>query len=158
MRRAFFKLLHNKMQENSNIWAVTCDLGYGGFDKIRDTMPDRFINVGASEQAGMDMAIGLALSGKIPFIYSITPFLLYRPFESIRTYIDHEKIPVILIASGRDNDYAHDGFSHDATDDKLFMEQFNNITIRHPMDIDDMQYEVNEAIVSRKPYYINLKR
>ena len=40
----------------------------------------------------MGMATGLALENKIPVVYSITPFIIYRPFEFIRNYLDHEKI------------------------------------------------------------------
>src|SRR5690242_17443014 len=112
MRRELFVYLYELMKQNPKIWAITGDLGYIGFDKIRDEFPDRFINTGAAEVAMMDIAIGLALGGVVPVVYSITPFLLYRPFESLRTYINHEKIPVVMIGSGRDSDYEHDGFSH----------------------------------------------
>ena len=147
------------MKENSNIWAITGDLGYGGFDKIRDEFPDRFINTGAAEQAMMDIACGLALEGKIPVVYSITPFLLYRPFETLRTYINHEKIPVIMIGSGRNDDYKHDGFSHYAGDDIDFMKHLPNIFSRWPKDIDEMKCCLDEAIKNRKnATYINLVR
>ena len=146
------------MRENPDIFALTGDLGYIGFDKIRDDFPDRFINCGASEFAMLGIACGLALEGKTPFVYSITSFLLYRAFEMIRTYIDHESIPVILIGSGRNNDYKHDGFSHFAGDDKDFMQNFKNIQSRWPESSAVMDVIIREAIRNRKPYYINLKR
>src|SRR3989344_3555766 len=111
-RAAFAASLHSQMLKNKNIWVVTGDLGYGMWDRIRDDFPDRYLNVGASEQAMMGIAIGLALEGKIPFTYSITTFLLYRPFETIRNYINYEKIPVKLVGAGRDKNYLHDGISH----------------------------------------------
>ena len=69
------------MSANEDIVVLTGDLGYGLWDKIRIDYPDRFWNVGSSEQLMMGMASGMAMDGKIPFVYSITPFLLYRPFE-----------------------------------------------------------------------------
>lgn len=158
MRREFFKYLYELMKKNKDIFALTGDLGYIGFDKIRDEFPDRFINCGAAEQAMMDIAVGLALNGKIPVVYSITPFLLYRPFETIRTYINHEKIPVIMIGSGRDDDYKHDGFSHFAGDDKEFMQHFNNIVSLWPLHTETMRESLYGAIKTRKPVYINLVR
>ncbi len=139
------------MAENSSVFFITGDLGYGLADRIRDKYPDRFINAGAAEQAMMGIAIGLALEGKIPFVYSITPFLLYRPFEAIRNYLDHEQIPVILVGSGRNNDYCHDGYSHDASDDTTFMQHF---------DIDKYEnYDSLQQVISTgNPSYINLKR
>jgi transketolase len=146
------------MQANPNVIALTGDLGYGGFDKIRDDFPDRFINCGASEQSMLDMACGLAIEGKIPVVYSITPFLLYRGFETIRTYINHEKLPVILIGSGRDKDYAHDGFSHDASDDKKFLALFENIISWWPNTFEEMRTELKGSIDNPAPTYINLVR
>ena len=158
MRRDFFAYLYTLMEKNENIYAVSIDLGYGGFDMIRQRYESRFINTGASEQAALDMACGLAISGKIPFVYSITPFLLYRGFETIRTYINHEKLNVKLIGSGRGKDYAHDGFSHDATDDKKIMKTMGNIKMRHPKNSKDMISVVDQMIVDDCPYYLNLKK
>ena len=89
MRQLFFEELYKQMKINNDIYALTGDLGYGGFDKIRDEFSDRFINCGAAETAMMDIACGMAIEGKIPFVYSITTFLVYRPFEVLRTYINH---------------------------------------------------------------------
>lgn len=158
MRREFFQYLYELMKTNPKIVVITGDLGYGGFDKICDDFPDRFINTGAAEVAMMDISVGLAMEGKIPVVYSITPFLLYRPFEVIRTYINHEKIPVIMVGSGRDDDYKHDGFSHYAGDDESFMKNFHNIESHWPSTVEGMKHIVNWAIEGKKPFYINLKR
>lgn len=158
MRREFFKQLHKQMKRNTDIWAISCDLGWGGFDRIAEDFPERYINVGAAEQAGMDIAIGLALQGKIPFIYSITPFLLYRPFEALRTYIDRERIPVKMIGSGRKRDYRHDGFSHDATDDLRFVKHFKNINSIYPSDKNEIEFLVDGIIEVEEPFYINLAK
>lgn len=158
MRKEFANHLHELMAENGDIWLITADLGFGLFDKIRDDYPDRFLNTGASEQAASDICVGLALSGKIPVMYSITPFLLYRAFETWRTYVDHEKIKVILVGSGRDDDYKHDGFSHDATDDYHFMINFRNIKSCWPTYTPQAVEFLDEAIKNDSPYYINLTR
>ena len=158
MRKTFFAELHKRMGKNRDIVALTGDLGYIGFDKIRNDFPDRFINCGASEQAMMGMAVGLALSGKIPVVYSITTFLLYRPFETIRNYINHEKIPVILIGSGRDKDYLHDGFSHWSEEDREVMRIFKNIQSYWPQTKEEIPQLLAEVLSSGKPSYINLKR
>jgi transketolase len=103
------------MEKDESIVVVTADLGFGMFDKIRDTYPDRFHNVGAAEQLMLGIGVGLALEGKTPVLYSISPFLLLRPAEWIRNYLGEysgEDIKCILIGSGLDDDYAHDGLSH----------------------------------------------
>lgn len=115
MRKQFFELLHKKMAEDERIVLVTADLGYGLLDKIRDTYPNRFFNVGAAEQLMLGVGVGLMLEGKIPFLYTITPFLLYRPAEWIRNYLgtaNHSSQKCVLVGSGMENQYEHDGFTH----------------------------------------------
>jgi len=158
MRRHFADIMHQQMALNKNIWIITADLGYKMWDTIRKDYPDRFINVGASEQAMMGIAVGLALEGKIPFVYSITPFLLYRPFETIRNYVNHERIPVKMIASGRGQDYSHDGFSHWADEDRDVLKIFKNIESRWPEDNSQLLAIVEEMIARPIPYYLNLRK
>jgi transketolase len=102
------------------------------------------------------MAVGLAQSGYIPVCYSITPFLLYRPFEQIRNYLNHDEIPVKLVGSGRDRDYGHCGFTHWSEDDVSIMKCLPNIRIYKPLKIDEVI--VNEFLTSPDPAYLNLAR
>lgn len=111
-RRHFADLLHAEMARNPDVWLLTGDLGYGMLREIERDYPDRFVNVGAAEQLLVGAGVGLALDGKLPICYSITPFIVYRPAEWIRNYLDHEQINVKLVGAGYGNDYAHDGFSH----------------------------------------------
>ena len=158
MRGWFAYELYQQMKKNKKIWLVTGDLGYKMFDFIRDEMPDRFINTGAAEQSMIGIAVGLALEGKIPFVYSITPFLLYRPFETIRNYVNHEKIPVKLIGGGRDKDYGEDGFSHWSEEDKQVMKIFSNIKAYWPKEKEEIPNLLKSIINNKKPTYLNLKR
>jgi len=160
MRKDFAELLYNEMEVNKNIYLITGDLGYGLWDKIRDRFQDkgRFLNIGSSEMTMMGMGIGLAMEGKIPFVYSITPFAIYRPFEMIRNYIDHENISVNIVGGGRDRDYGYLGFSHWADDDKQIMQSFKNIRTMHPIDGDQLQIDFNSIINDPCPTYINLKK
>ena len=158
MKRCFVDILHDQMAKNKDIWVVTGDLGYKMWDEIKSDYGERFINVGAAEQAMVGVGVGLALEGKIPFVYSITPFLLYRPFESIRNYVNQERIPVKLVASGRDRDYIHDGFSHWAEEDREIMKIFPNIRSRWPEENSEIEGFIEEMIENNSPYYINLKK
>lgn len=158
MRRIFGQALYNKMSVNPDIVIVTGDLGYKLFDRHRRDFPNRFYNTGAAEQCMVGVAVGLALSGKIPVVYSITPFLLYRPFETIRNYIDHESIPVKLIGSGRDKDYEHDGYSHWAEDDRKVMANFKNIDCHWPQTKEEIPELLNHILTTKRPFYLNLSR
>ena len=158
MRGWFSYEIYNHMVENKDIWLVTGDLGWGMWDKVKRDFPERYVNVGAAEQAMVGVSVGLAMEGKIPITYSITPFLLYRPFETIRNYVDHEEVAVKLVGSGRDRDYQHDGFSHWSEEDRHIMKLFENIRSYWPKTKEEIPTLVKEMIETPKPYYINLRR
>ena len=151
MRRKFAKELYEIMEKDEDVILLVGDLGYGMLDRIRDAMPEQFYNVGAAEHTMMAVAVGLALSGKIPVVYTITPFF-FRCFEVIRNYVNHEQIPVIMVGSGRGKDYKDAGFSHDASDHDIFR-NFENIEFLAPDD-----FNLYDIIYSNKPTYLNLKR
>ena len=158
MRGWFAYELHRVMVDNPKVWLVTGDLGFGMFDKIKRDFPERFLNTGAAEQAMMGISVGLAYEGIIPVTYSITPFLIYRPFETIRNYVNREKIPMIMAGGGRDRDYGHDGFSHWSEEDRQAMQMFENIQSFWPEKKEDIPELLDLAISSGLPSYINLRR
>ena len=158
MRKYFANLLYNEMSKNDKIVVFTGDLGYGLWDKIKLDYPDRFFNVGSAEQFMLGAAVGAALEGKTPFVYSITPFLLYRPFEFIRNYLNEEKIPVKLVGGGRDRDYGTLGFSHWAEEDMSVLNTLPSIKTYRPESESDIDFLLNDMLLNNAPSYINLRK
>jgi len=151
--------LYQQMKENQDIWLITADLGFGMWDAIRDTFPNRFINTGAAEQSMLGIAVGLALNDKIPFCYSITPFLLYRPLEWIKNYLHHENIAVKLVGAGIDKDYLEDGFTHwSDIPYNTVISRWSNIQRFCPEKKDEVPALVREMIKNKKPSFIHLHR
>lgn len=158
MRVVASDLVYQAMKNNPQIYLLIGDLGYKMWDKVRADFPERVLNTGAAEQTLMGVAVGIALAGKIPIVYSITPFLLYRPFETIRNYLNYEKIAVKLLAAGRDKDYEHDGISHWSEDDKDVLALWPNIKAYWPQSHTELPGIFENMINSPSPYYVNLKR
>ena len=94
MRKECMMLLLESMVDNEDIITLTADLGFGLLDQVRNAFPDRFYNVGAAEQLMIGVAIGMAEEGLTPVCYSMSSFLLYRPFEFLRNYVNYEKINI----------------------------------------------------------------
>jgi len=156
-QRGFFAgQLYEEMKKNEKIIVLTGDLGYGMFDKIRDKFPKRFINVGASEQAGLGICVGLAQEGFIPLFYTITSFFL-RGAETISLYLSGEQCPVILVGGGRHDDYKEDGISHYAYDAQDFFEKMN-ISCIYPNTKKEASEVATEAVNSTEPLFISLQR
>ena len=158
MRGWFAFELYKRMAKNPKIWLVVGDFGYKVFDRIQRDFPKRFLNSGAAEQAMMGIAVGLALEGKIPIVYTVSSFLLYRPFETIRNYVNYESIPVKLAGSGRNRDYIDHGLCHWAEEDKQILKVLNNIKGKWPKTKEKIPDLVSDMIKSNMPWYISLKR
>lgn len=154
MRRYFFDLMVDLMK-NPNIYLIFVGLGYPRYDELKELYGDRVINTDAAEQTALDIAIGLAHEGKIPFVYTITPFF-WRAAESIRL-LSNDGYPVIMCGAGRNADYAEDGFTHDATDISGLMDKLN-ISSFYPDVNEDLPTILEIVTESKKPYFISLKR
>lgn len=158
MRKRFGELIRQAMDQDPRIWLLSGDLGFGVLDSARNAHPDRFCNVGAAEQLMLGAAVGLAHSGKIPVCYSITPFVIFRPYEYLRNYLDHEQCPVKLVGAGRDRDYGHLGFSHWADDAQRALDVFPNIKQYMPDSEPGLESIWAEWLYSDSASYLNLRR
>ena len=156
MRKEFFDTVFAKMKDDKDIYMIFAGLGYPRYDEFKKEYLDRVINSEASEQTALDIAVGLALSNKKPFVYTITPFY-WRAAETIRTYISHERIGVRMIGAGRDQDYLEDGFSHNGEDIGKLM-GILDVACRYPQDVDEMRQNVDKMIELDEPSYLSLRR
>ena len=85
MRNTFAEALYQAALENPKIYVVVADISPAGrMGDFSKDYPDRFINVGVSEQSMIGICAGLATKGCQPFAYTIATFTLYRPFEMVR--------------------------------------------------------------------------
>jgi len=156
MRRAFVDNILLQMKNNDTIVVITADMGYGLWDKVRDTYPTRFFNVGSSEQLMIGCAAGMAMEGKTPICYSITPFAIYRPFEFIRNFMQFDKIPIKIAGGGRDKDYGYLGHTHWAEEDISVLSNFPEIALYKPNTEEDMGNLLHHYLFNRRPSYMNL--
>lgn len=159
MRREFAAFLFDEMATNSKLILLTADIGFGILDKLRERYPDRVINVGSSESLMIGIAVAYTYEGYTVICYTITPFLLYRPFEMIRNYVNHEKLPIKLVGCGRDRDYSHDGITHWAEDDETVVRNcFPAIGFNKPKQEEFTSDYLKRILESGKPEYLNLRR
>lgn len=156
MKRAFITTLAELARKDKRIFFLTGDLGFSAFENFREEFPDRFFNVGLAEQNMVGIASGLALSGKIPFIYSIIPFLIMRPFEQIRDDICYQNCNVKLVGGGGGFGYGSAGSTHHAIEDIAIMRAIPNMTIVCPADPQEVELATMSAFVHQGPVYMRL--
>jgi len=120
--------------------------------------PDRFFNIGISEQDLMGTAAGLATCGKIPFASTFAMFATGRAFEQIRNSIAYPKLNVKIAATHAGITLGEDGASHQAIEDVAVMRAVPNMTIINPADALSTRKAIEAAILHNGPMYIRLGR
>ena len=155
MRREFGEFLAEIAETDDDIYLLVGDIGYGIFDEFRRKFPQRFINLGVCEQSLIGVAAGMALEGLKPYVYTITPFLLERPFEQVKLDIDQQNVNVKLVGYA---DYPTHGPTHAELDGKKLMSLFNNIDSYFPKNSMETREALVESYKSGKPTFISLKK
>ena len=131
MRNAFGKWFSNRTHENCDI-LISGDIGYGIFDDLINNRPNDFINFGIAEQNMIGVAAGLSKNGFTPWVYTIIPFLVFRPFEFIRNLICYDFANVKLVGVGGGLVYDSLGYTHFAVEDLSALSQLQNLKILTP--------------------------
>ena len=154
MRRTFGNVITELADNDDRIYVLVGDIGYRVFDQFRQKYPNRFINMGICEQSIIGVSAGMALEGLKPWVYTITPFLIERPFEQVKLDIDQQNVNVKLVGFA---DYPTLGPTHAELNGKKLMQLFNNITSFFPKDGNDTKKMVKQAYEKDGPAFISLK-
>ena len=101
-------------------------------DWFQKEYPERFFDIGISEQDMLGTAAGLALAGKIPFV-TIMAFLCRKSLDQIRTTIAYCELTKIAGAHGGISVGA-DGATHQALEEIALMRVLPHMTLVVPCD------------------------
>jgi len=154
MRREFGKIISELADKDEKIYVIVGDIGYRVFDEFREKHPDRFINMGICEQSLIGVSAGMALEGIKPWLYTITPFLIERPFEQIKLDIDQQNVNVKLVGYA---DYPTLGPTHRELNAKKLMQLLKNISSYYPKDGYETRQAILQAYEKNGPAFISLK-
>jgi transketolase len=154
MRKAFKKIIEELGEKDKDVVLLVGDFGYGIIESFRQKFPNRFFNLGICEQTMIGIAAGMALKGLKPYVYTITPFLLERPFEQVKLDVDQQNLNVKLIGYA---DYPGQGPTHEELDWKIISKVFKNISCYFPRNSEETRSALIESYENRKPTFISLK-
>ena len=158
MRDAFSDQLYREALKDNNIYIVVADISpAGSMLKFRKKFPNRFINVGVSEQSMIGIAAGLAMKGKKVFTYTIATFSLYRPFEMIRDNFCYQNLPVTVVGMGAGTIYNNLGGTHMSQEDISICRSVPNLNIISPSDPAEMKSAVSYCVKNKKIETIYLR-
>jgi len=146
------------MARDQRIHFLCADIGFSFVDPIQTDYLHRYHNMGVAEFVMVGAAIGLAQEGRIPVCYTITPFEIFRPFELLRTYVNHEGPSIRLVGAGRDMDYKTEGISHHAHDVRGFLNLLPNIRQFWPENDEQVVASVNDFLFHPGPTFLSLRK
>ncbi len=157
MNSAFIGALMELAEKDTRVLYLTADSGEGGLDKVfRMNFADRSYDLGIAEQNMVAAAAGLACTGKIPFVFTAAPFLVYRAFEFIRNDICMQNLNVKLIGSGSGISVGSLGPTHHTTEDAAVLRSLPNLVILSPATPKQAAECVELAYRHTGPVYIRI--
>jgi len=158
IRDVFFDRLYALASKNPNIMIISADMDAFSLRKIAKDFPKQYLNIGVSEQNMINVASGLAISGKIVFCYSIASFATLRCLEQIKINICSMNLPVTIVGAGAGFSFGYDGPTHHGHQDVSSMRLLPEMSIVEISSCDAAKDAVDYAVQSRGPCYIRLDK
>lgn len=158
MRGPFIATLTELAKHDQRIMLLTGDLGYMVIEPFADRFPDRYVNVGVAEQNLVGVATGMAEAGLIPFVYSIVPFAVLRPYEFIRNGPIMHHLPVRIVGVGGGVDYSTNGATHFGLEDVGVLRLQPGITVIAPADHEQACSALLQSWNLSGPVYYRLEK
>ena len=120
--------------------------------------PDRFVEMGITEQSTASVASGMAAMGKIPFFSSYAMFSPGRNWEQIRTTICYNNVNAKIIGSHAGISVGPDGGTHQAIEDIAITRVIPRLVVVAPCDAIEAKKATLAAATWEGPVYIRLAR
>jgi transketolase len=159
MREGYGQALAEYGAQNPNVVVLDADTSGSTLSSyFGERFPERFYNVGIAEQALVDVAVGLALGGKVPFANAFAALMSLRALEQIRTCVCYARVNVKLAAGYAGVSDYKDGPTHHSITDIAIMRALPNMTVVVPADAAEAAAFVKLVAEHDGPVYFRLNR
>ena len=146
-------------KRNDRVVVLEADVSRSiGSNRFAEHFPERFFNLGASEQDMMAEAAGFALAGFIPFPATYAVFATGRAWEQIRPCICYMNLGVKIGGAHGGVSVGPDGATHQALEDVAIMRVLPNMKVLVPADAAQTKAAVLAAVEEPGPVYIRFGR
>ncbi len=158
-RDAYGRALLELGRKRSDVVVLDADLSNSTKTRgFAHTFPERFFNMGISEQDMVGTAAGLSLTGKLPFASTFAIFETGRAWEQIRQTLCYPRLNVKLVATHGGITVGEDGASHQALEDIALMRVLPEMTVIVPADGIETEQVINAIADYNGPVYVRLGR
>lgn len=156
MRKAFVSAISDIMDSDDKVLLLIGDIGAYLLRDITAKYPERVINMGIAEAGMMSAAVGLALEGWTPFVYTITPFVTARAYDQIRAGVGYHEANVKIVGVGSGLSYSALGGTHHSIEDIAMMRSIPGMTIVSPADGPETISATKAVSKIKGPVYLRL--
>ncbi|MFC1653096.1 transketolase family protein [Planctomycetota bacterium] len=156
MRRQFKDTCLSLAEKDERVVLVFGDLSVYLFKEFSERFPERFLNLGILEQTMISAGAGLAATGLIPFVHSITPFLVERAYEQIKLDLCYNEFGVNLVSTGASFDYTWDGPSHHCYTDLALLRLLPGMEVTQPGTPQELDTLLCSQYANGKPSYFRM--
>ena len=139
-----------------DVVVLGADLGTSTeIDGFQARFPDRYFTVGAAEQNEIDIAVGMAFEGDIPFVHSFGVFLTRRAYEQVCVQVAMHRANVKLVGviPGLTSRL---GPTHQAIEDLSLMRTLPGMTVLDPADATEIAQMVPAMAEHDGPVYARM--
>lgn len=159
MREGYGRALAAYGEVNPDVVVLDADTSSSTFARFfGERFPERFYNIGIAEPCMVDVAVGLALGGKIPFANAFAALLALRAIEQIRTCVAYARTNVKLAAGYAGVSDFKDGPTHHAIMDIATLRAMPEMTVIVPADAVEAGKWVPVIAEYDGPVYLRLSR
>jgi transketolase len=159
MRDVFGDALLAVATENPKVVVLDGDLGNSTkAERVRQTFPDRFFNIGIAESNLVGIGAGMAGAGYIPWITSFSSFLLCNAYDQIRLSIALGNVNAKILGSHGGITLGKDGPTQMGIEDLALMGGLPTMVILVPSDPASMHAAVKAATDHVGPVFLRSSR
>jgi len=158
-RQAFGQSLEEYGSQNMDVVVLDADVSSSTLTSYFATrFPERFFNLGVTEASMVDVGVGMALAGKVPFVSTFAALLTLRACEQIRTCVAYADANVKLVGGYAGLSDYKDGPTHFAVNDIAIMRSMPNMVVLSPGDNQEAAGLVKAMAEYPGPAYMRISR
>ena len=158
-RQSYGEAVAELGERNENIVVLDADLSEATKTCIfAKKFPNRFFEMGISEQDMLSTAAGLAASGLTAYASTFAIFAAGRAYDQIRNSICYPKLNVKICATHAGVTVGEDGATHQMLEDINLMRGLPNMKVMSVSDDTQTRWAVEEIAKINGPVYLRLGR
>ncbi len=132
IRQHFANTVTEAARADNRLAMVLGVVNSGLFKGFAAECPERYFDVGISEQSMVSIAAGMSRAGLIPVMHTFAPFIIERAFEQLKIGFSYQKLCGNVITTGSAFDYGTAGCTHHCYNDYALIKTLENTKIFFP--------------------------